>query len=115
MTAAPKPDPKPKRRGGHRDPVGTDLRRRVLQRDGSCVAHRLGFVHVCKDQFGNVHTATDLDRLTLDHVQSGYGRMGLRAPSDEQHLVSLCWFAHLTSGWATANRPRLRLYLEKNA
>jgi hypothetical protein len=47
--------------------------------------------------------------LTLDHVKD-QPRMGRRAPSDRQHLVSLCWHHHL-DGWATAHRPELRAYL----
>lgn len=55
-------------------------------------------------------------RITLDHVHlHAGGTKGKRAPSDEQHLVSLCEGHHLVSKagriWATANRPALREYL----
>lgn len=57
-------------------------------------------------------------RSTLDHVKTE-PRMGLRAPSDPQHLVSLCEFHHLGSrggsNWATAHRPALREYLRSCA
>jgi hypothetical protein len=49
--------------------------------------------------------------LTLDHVKD-QPRMGVRAPSDERHLVSLCAHHHL-DGWATGHRPDLRNYLAK--
>lgn len=55
-------------------------------------------------------------RSTLDHVKS-QPRMGVRAPSDEHHLVSLCEAHHLWSkagrNWATANRPLLREYIRR--
>lgn len=58
-------------------------------------------------------------RLTLDHVHRHHGgTKGKRAPSDERHLVTLCALHHLGEGdkggrvWATANRPRLRTYLD---
>jgi hypothetical protein len=91
------------------DPVTPDLRRRVLLRDKGCVAAALGFKHVCRDTWGNVHQPTDLDRLTLDHVND-HPMLGKRAPSDEQHLVSLCAFAHF-AGWATSHRDVEREYL----
>ena len=59
-----------------------------------------------------------LGRLTLDHVhRHAGGTKGKRAPSDEQHLVTLCALHHLGEGdkggriWATAHRPLLRGYL----
>ena len=93
----------PIRRRARRDPVSPELRIAVLERDGGCV--RVLFQearpHVCDPCVG---------RLTLDHVQDGYGRMGKRAPSDPAHLVTLCEHHHL-DGWATANRSLLRQYL----
>jgi hypothetical protein len=53
--------------------------------------------------------------LTLDHIKDEQ-RMGVRAPSDPAHLVSLCQ-GHTEDGalaghqWNTANRPVLRWYL----
>jgi hypothetical protein len=82
----------------------------VLSRDGGCVAAALGAPDLCKDVWGNTIRWHDRDRMTLDHVQSGGGRMGKRAPSDEGHLVTLCAHHHL-NGWATGHRPLLRAYL----
>lgn len=82
-----------------RDPVTASLRLAVLARDGGCVAVTLG-----------EPPADCAGRLTLDHVKD-QPRMGKRAPSDERHLVTLCWAHHLESGWATSHRPELRAYL----
>jgi len=47
--------------------------------------------HVCRDQWGGLHAANDLSKLTLDHVHDIPGGIrGKRAPSDEQHLVAMC-------------------------
>jgi hypothetical protein len=75
----------------------------VMERDGGCVAVKLG------------QSAEDCrGRATLDHVKD-HPMMGKRGPSDPQHLAVLCEFHHLY-GWATANRPALRAYLmEVNA
>lgn len=97
------------------DRVTEDVARTVLLRDRQCVASKLGFAHLCRDAFGREHSTFAIERLTLDHVQEGYGRMGRRAASDEQHLVALCFFAHITSGWATSHRPELRDYLARVA
>jgi len=72
-----------------RDTVTPDVHRRVVQRDG-CLAARFDPAHVCRDQWGTVHSPWDLDRLTVDHVKD-QARMGKRAPSDEFHLVGMCW------------------------
>ena len=93
-----------------RDPVTPELHAAVLVRDRRCVRSKMEPEHGCRDRWGNPHAATALEYLTLDHVQSAYGRMGRRAPSDMAHLVSLCWDAHL-GGWATSHRPELRAYL----
>ena len=95
------------RRHPRKDPVSPELRLAVLERDGGCVAIRLfpfdGSERPCPhDCFGP---------LTLDHVRD-QPMMGKRAPSDMRHLVTLCTFHHLESGWATSHRPELRAYLE---
>ena len=96
-----------------KDPVTPELHDAVIARDtrfaGGCVAAFLDLSHGCRDRWGTPFPPEQVP-LTLDHVQSDYGRMGKRAPSDREHLVSLCYHAHL-NGWATANRPGLRLYL----
>ena len=94
-----------------RDPVTPAIREAVLLRDGGCVAAILDLEHICRDLWGNAHDRHDLWLMTLDHVQEGYGRMGVRAPSDLAHLVTLCWGAHLLTHWATSHRPELRTYL----
>lgn len=100
------------RRRRKADPVTPALRELVLFRDNQCIAAYLDPAHECRDQFGWPHSPARLDVLTLDHVQSEYGRMGKRAASDPSHLVSLCYHAHL-NGWATSHRPALRVYLEE--
>ena len=84
-----------------RDPVTPELRIEVFSRDKMCVAPMIDYF--CSPCGG---------RLTLDHVQEGYGRMGKRAPSDAAHLVTLCYTHHLGSeGWATSHKSELRDYL----
>lgn len=94
-----------------KDPVTPAIREAVLRRDGRCVAAILDPGHACRTQWGVVLDSHDLGAMTLDHIQSGYGRMGLRAPSDLAHLVTLCAGAHLLTSWATSHRPALRNYL----
>lgn len=89
------------------DPVTPALREAVLRRDRGCVARKLKAPGSCTTRFG---WPAGLDTLELDHVRE-QPMMGKRAPSDMGHLVSLCWFHHQGSGWATANRPLLREYL----
>jgi hypothetical protein len=94
-----------------RDPVTPAIREAVLRRDGRCVAAILDLDHICLDQWGRQQSPDRLLSMTLDHVQEGYGRMGLRAPSDPAHLVTLCAGAHLRTHWATSHRSELRDYL----
>jgi hypothetical protein len=97
----------------HKDPVTEEVHRSVLLRDGGCVAAVLDPDHYCTDQWGNQIPWKHLEQMTLDHVQSEYGRMGKRAPSDLDHLVTLCPGAHLRTHWATSHRPALREYLAR--
>jgi hypothetical protein len=84
-----------------RDPVTREVALYVLQRDAACVAVTLG------------ESPADCGgRLTLDHVKD-QPAMGVRAPSDPAHLVSLCEEHHLWTGWATSHRPELREYLAR--
>jgi hypothetical protein len=90
----------------HRDPVTPELRIEVLERDGGCVAPRLGGSYL--DCFG---------RTTLAHVKDE-PRLGVRAPSDARHLASVCE-GHAEAGmragyvWVTDRRniEALRAYL----
>lgn len=84
-----------------RDPVTQAVAIAVIQRDGGCVAPRLGGSFM--DCGG---------RTTLDHVKDE-PRMGVRAPSDMAHLVTLCEQHHLWTSWATSHRPELREYLRR--
>jgi hypothetical protein len=99
----------PIKRHPHKDPVTPALRLAVLERDGGCVAWRV-------EQLTEPRSTPCGGRLTLDHVQDGYGRMGKRAPSDMDHLVTLCYNHHQgPGGWATSHRPELRAYLREQA
>jgi hypothetical protein len=85
-----------------RDPVTSDVALAVLRRDAGCVAVTLG-----------ADPAGCGGRLTLDHVREHAAMGGRRAPSDAEHLVSLCEQHHLWTGWATSHRPELRAYLRR--
>ena len=91
------------RRKRRADPVTPEVAEAVMRRDlHGCVAQRIAAV--------NQWAITPCDgRATLDHVRDE-PMMGKRAPSDPQHLVTLCWHHHL-DGWATAHRAELRAYL----
>lgn len=89
----------------HNDPVTPELHAEVLMRDGGCMAPHLGATDACRDRWGNDQPT----EFELDHVKD-QPRMGKRAPSDADHLVTLCHHHH-QGGWATANRPLLRSYL----
>lgn len=82
------------------DKVSPELHRAVLARDDGCVAR------IIDPDSG---PCTD-GRLTLDHVKDA-PRMGVRAPSDMQHLVVVCYTHHIWTGWATSHRKELRDYL----
>lgn len=78
----------------------------VLDRDGMCVAIRLGgWLSDCAGP------------IEIDHVQETNGIGKRRAPSDLAHLVALCRFHHRGSKagsiWANSHRPELRAYLEE--
>lgn len=112
--AFPKPAPEPKQRG-HKDPVTPEMRRRVFARDQRCVAtlREMEFPHLCATQWGDTHSSTDLEKMTLEHVHEDYGKTGVRAKSDMDHLVTLCGFAALVSGWNLANKDKLRKYIKQ--
>jgi len=87
--------------------VTSDLRRLVFVRDGwRCMAPVLDpNADACRDRWGSIE-AKD---LTVDHVKDA-ARLGVRAPSDTAHLVTLCHY-HNGNGWASAHRALERAYL----
>jgi hypothetical protein len=87
------------KRHPRRDPVTPETYRLVMERDQGCVAPRL-------DRTAGLYRGA----LTLDHVKDA-PRMGQRAPSDPGHLVTVCAWHHMETGWATSHRPELRKYL----
>jgi len=70
----------------------------------------LGITHKCADQWGEPHAATDLSKMTVDHVHDGGGMVGKRATSDEQHLTAMC-AAENIRGPSRAMRQAQREYL----
>jgi hypothetical protein len=97
-----------------RDPVTPELRETVLRRDGRCVLSIFDNGHRCYDAWGEAHDSDDLDRLTLEHVKDKL-RMGLRAPSDPGHLVSLCGYRNAIRPATKVEREWMRLYLRRVA
>ena len=49
-------------------------------------------------------------RVTIEHVHSGYGMTGKRAPSDKYHMLLLC-LHHNVDGWASMHKDWERAYL----
>ena len=96
-----------------RDPVTQAVAETVKLRDGGCVLARLEAWHVCRDQWGQTHAPFDLARCTLEHVKSEL-RMGVRAPSDPAHLVTLCGYANVNVP-SKAQRALFREYLRSVA
>lgn len=89
------------------------LRAEVLARDKGCLANLLGATDNCRDKWGAVLPLQGRyahSRLELDHIRE-QPMMGKRAPSDAEHLLTLCPWHHRDSGWATSHRPELRAYL----
>src|SRR5213076_2283135 len=91
-----------------RDRVTPGIRLAVFRRDAGCLAPQLGGSMM--DCWG---------RLTIEHVKDSL-RLGKRAPSDEQHLVTLC-SGHTEPGMRAGyawnldkrNRALVREYLAK--
>jgi hypothetical protein len=108
----PKPEERPKV-AGRKDPVTPEVADFVFRRDKGCIAHELGLVHLCLDKMGHEHGRYDRERLTLEHVHDGGGRMGVRPKSDPDHLVVLCALAAglLGGNWNTSHKDTLRGYL----
>lgn len=106
----------PLRRKPHKDPVSWQARQETIERDlriaGGCVAPFLDpEAGDCRDFWGDIIRSDARLALTVDHVRP-HPSMAMRAPSVPRWMVALCPGHHLHSGWATANRPLLRGYLE---
>jgi hypothetical protein len=70
--------------------VTPELHRYVLERDGACVLSWWIEDHVCATQWGEVHAADDLSKLTVDHVWRDRATLGKRAPSVAGCLTAMC-------------------------
>lgn len=99
------------RRRGHKDPVTAELRAFVLDRDGWCVLAKLNPEHQCRDTWGTPHHPADKSRLTIEHVKTEL-RMGVRAPSDKDHLITLCYGANVGVP-SKSEREAFRAYLAR--
>lgn len=111
-----------------RDPVTPDVANAVMARDAKRVIlwlaerpnvtpaqiHHWFEIHpVCVAPIIDPHQLVRCwGRSTLEHVRKRAAMGGRRAPSDLQHLVTLCWHHHM-DGWATSHKPEEREYLEK--
>jgi hypothetical protein len=94
-----------------RDRVTPELREAVLARDGRCVLFDLDPEHYCRDRWGQPHMPGATHLLTIEHVKTDL-RMGVRAPSDLRHLVSMCWAGNLGPP-SKDQRAAIRAYLEE--
>jgi hypothetical protein len=101
----------PLRRHSHKDPVSSELRLAVLERDGICLLWKLDPTHECRDRWGLAHRPDDLDLLTLEHVKSEL-RAGRRAESDMGHLVAMCYSGNVGVP-SKSQRQAIRAYLEE--
>ena len=98
------------------------VRRRVVTRDGGCLAAQRGAEGGCRTRQFIPHSWNALGFLELDHVkeQPKIGapivkrkdKHSYKAPDDEAHLVAMCGSHHET--WATANRDVEREHLRKH-
>lgn len=93
-----------------RDKVTPAIRETVMVRDGQCVAALLDRSHQCRDQWGTPHSPYRLASMTLEHVKSE-PMMGVRSPSDPEHLVAMCHSGNVIELWGSKNRDLLRAYL----
>jgi hypothetical protein len=91
--------------------VTPELRAAVFARDKRCVLFDLDPTHVCRDVWGQVHMPTATHLLTVEHVKSDL-RMGVRAPSDMEHLVAMCGYSNVAVP-SKDQRQRIREYLER--
>ncbi len=109
-----------------RDPVTSELRNAVFERDGfRCLAPILAAQHDqpiddCKGQYGQraflgAFDGTplyDLSALTYEHVTEYAAMGGKRAPARIERALTLCWH-HNTQGWAQSHKRWEREYLRE--
>ena len=103
------------KRHATKDPVTPQVYAEVIARDlriaGGCVAPHLDpMAGECHDRWGNLVRPYAVEALTLDHVRE---EPGGRRRSEPRWLVAACSGHHVFGGWCSANRPKLREYLEK--
>lgn len=79
---------------GDTSKVTPDLHAEILRRDRECVLSKIEPWHICRDEWGRIHYAGDLAKLTIEHVKSE-PRLGKRAPSDPAHCLALCHAANV--------------------
>lgn len=104
-----------------RDLVTLAVREEVLARDGwRCVAAQLDpTAGNCMTEYGDrmeYPGGYNVTHLELHHVKD-QPRMGVRAESDADHLVTLCPWHHKYSGWGTSKHGLgiAREYLRRKA
>ncbi len=81
----------------------TAYRRAIINRDGVCFMHTVDPQHhVCKDQWGELHSPYDKNKLTVDHfhLHAG-GTRGKRAPHTLRTGVAMCAWQNVPSGGNT--------------
>ena len=100
----------PPKRQKRRDPVSSELRLAVLERDRACILWKLDPQHRCSDRFGS-HAPDHTNLLTLEHVKDDL-RMGKRGPSDLAHLVAMCYGGNVGVP-SRAQREAIRAYLQE--
>lgn len=84
----------------------------VIARDGECVLVKRDPSHVCH-RMGFPHRADSKRLLTVEHVKErGKMAMGIKASSDRQHMVAMCFDANVAVP-SRVVREWLREYLAK--
>ena len=98
--------------------IPAEVKRAVRERDGICVAAKLGETTPCLSwrrtpptllsdwEYDHVREQPPIGTLEKTRV-GGYMR---RPPHEARFIVLLC-FGHHQRGWATSHRPELREYL----
>jgi hypothetical protein len=97
------------RRRKQADPVTPELIEALLARDLGCVLSFLTEDHECRDRWGYAADWRDPLALTVEHVKSEL-RMGVRASSDLDHTVLLCFGANVGVP-SKVERAAMRAYL----